>query len=634
MVGAWRPISKPLTELEALPRRGVTTSLLGLLDFLDWLFSTISYAKQELQCSNLNFEEVETLKDNRIGFVVMYSLTFFFANFGAIATIFVVPTEIFPVRLRSTCHGISVASGKAGAIVGAFGFLYATRNQDKFNTNSEYPVGIGGEEFIDCARCDQLLRNDVYVLGTRVDEKIFGGDVKLQIVFESFFMKRIKAIPADFFGTARLDAYDQDHLTPQHLNFLAIITDSVLVVINESSFISVTYNPSRFQRQFGLDQGVPMLNMHVYPPPAATRMYLTGRWHEYLCPNLESFLMTQVDREGWYTPTMKEYWDRSIQSFQDFINSPSSMEVLSGERSPRLKGRKQQRKGTPKKTTVKGPKRRLVLASKKATPPRKKSKRTKVISSEEENIEDFLATSSDEEQETSDEEIREETEAIYVSESEGMMTHLPLLVKNQRREEDLSLCDLGKIPLELLFTKRVPSHPINGVLQNAPEVHSGSEVVATPSATTLIRDYKVRPELTPFAQLIFDNYGDILDGCSIRAPYFRFVFLESVCKVLLSMYQKTLTDISQADLRHWRTILEDAHAIGVEIEWLLVCLDELSVAHEFRGRLVAAEQEKEQHISTMKILEDLENDVVDRVKQAELELRAAQAKLFSLEEEQ
>ncbi|CBI37109.3 unnamed protein product, partial [Vitis vinifera] len=69
-----------------------------------------------------------TRKDNRIGFVVMYSLTFFFANFGPNATTFVVPAEIFPARFRSTCHGISAASGKAGAIVGAFGFLYLAQS--------------------------------------------------------------------------------------------------------------------------------------------------------------------------------------------------------------------------------------------------------------------------------------------------------------------------------------------------------------------------------------------------------------------------------------------------------------------------------------------------------------------------
>ncbi|KAK4800581.1 hypothetical protein SAY86_021068 [Trapa natans] len=84
-----------------------------------------------------------TLKANRIGFVVMYSLTFFFANFGPNATTFVVPAEIFPARLRSTCHGISAAAGKAGAIVGAFGFLYASQSKDPTKTDPGYPTGIG-----------------------------------------------------------------------------------------------------------------------------------------------------------------------------------------------------------------------------------------------------------------------------------------------------------------------------------------------------------------------------------------------------------------------------------------------------------------------------------------------------------
>ncbi|RID45030.1 hypothetical protein BRARA_I01787 [Brassica rapa] len=73
----------------------------------------------------------------------MYSLTFFFANFGPNATTFIVPAEIFPARLRSTCHGISAATGKAGAIVGAFGFLYAAQSQDKTKTDAGYPPGIG-----------------------------------------------------------------------------------------------------------------------------------------------------------------------------------------------------------------------------------------------------------------------------------------------------------------------------------------------------------------------------------------------------------------------------------------------------------------------------------------------------------
>ncbi|KAG9154856.1 hypothetical protein Leryth_023915 [Lithospermum erythrorhizon] len=82
-------------------------------------------------------------KDNRVGFLIMYSLTFFFSNFGPNTTTFVVPAEIFPARLRSTCHGISAAAGKAGAIVGTYGFLYASQSTDSEKTDPGYPTGIG-----------------------------------------------------------------------------------------------------------------------------------------------------------------------------------------------------------------------------------------------------------------------------------------------------------------------------------------------------------------------------------------------------------------------------------------------------------------------------------------------------------
>ena len=58
--------------------------------------------------------------NNSTMFAVLYGLTFFFANFGPNSTTFVLPAELFPTRVRSTCHAISAASGKAGAIVGAF----------------------------------------------------------------------------------------------------------------------------------------------------------------------------------------------------------------------------------------------------------------------------------------------------------------------------------------------------------------------------------------------------------------------------------------------------------------------------------------------------------------------------------
>ncbi|XVE69557.1 hypothetical protein DITRI_Ditri10aG0001000 [Diplodiscus trichospermus] len=65
------------------------------------------------------------------GFMVLYALSFFFANFGPNTTTFIVPAELFPARFRSTCHGISGAVGKVGAIIGTVGFLWASRNQNK-----------------------------------------------------------------------------------------------------------------------------------------------------------------------------------------------------------------------------------------------------------------------------------------------------------------------------------------------------------------------------------------------------------------------------------------------------------------------------------------------------------------------
>jgi PHS family inorganic phosphate transporter-like MFS transporter len=60
------------------------------------------------------------LKEHKWLFALLYGLTFFFANFGPNSTTFVLPAELFPTRLRSTCHALSAAAGKAGAMIGAF----------------------------------------------------------------------------------------------------------------------------------------------------------------------------------------------------------------------------------------------------------------------------------------------------------------------------------------------------------------------------------------------------------------------------------------------------------------------------------------------------------------------------------
>ena len=51
--------------------------------------------------------------------VLLYSLTFFFANFGPNTTTFILPSLVFSEECRSTFNGLSAAAGKLGALTGA-----------------------------------------------------------------------------------------------------------------------------------------------------------------------------------------------------------------------------------------------------------------------------------------------------------------------------------------------------------------------------------------------------------------------------------------------------------------------------------------------------------------------------------
>jgi MFS transporter, PHS family, inorganic phosphate transporter len=62
-----------------------------------------------------------------VPFVVLYGLSFFFTEFGPNTTTFVYPSEIFPVRVRTTAHGVAAAMGKVGGFLGVFLFPYLMR---------------------------------------------------------------------------------------------------------------------------------------------------------------------------------------------------------------------------------------------------------------------------------------------------------------------------------------------------------------------------------------------------------------------------------------------------------------------------------------------------------------------------
>ncbi len=67
---------------------------------------------------------IPNLEKMVVPFLIIYGLSFFFTEFGPNATTFVYPSEIFPVRVRTTGHGIAAAMGKLGGFLGVFIFPF------------------------------------------------------------------------------------------------------------------------------------------------------------------------------------------------------------------------------------------------------------------------------------------------------------------------------------------------------------------------------------------------------------------------------------------------------------------------------------------------------------------------------
>jgi PHS family inorganic phosphate transporter-like MFS transporter len=67
---------------------------------------------------------IPNLETMVIPFLAIYGFSYFFTEFGPNATTFVYPSEIFPVKVRTTGHGIAAAAGKMGGFLGVFLFPY------------------------------------------------------------------------------------------------------------------------------------------------------------------------------------------------------------------------------------------------------------------------------------------------------------------------------------------------------------------------------------------------------------------------------------------------------------------------------------------------------------------------------
>lgn len=60
------------------------------------------------------------------GLIALFTLSQLALGCGPNVTTFLIPAEVFPTRVRGTAHGISAASGKAGALLTAYAFATMT----------------------------------------------------------------------------------------------------------------------------------------------------------------------------------------------------------------------------------------------------------------------------------------------------------------------------------------------------------------------------------------------------------------------------------------------------------------------------------------------------------------------------
>ena len=81
-----------------------------------------------------------------VPFLLVCGVSYIFTEFGPNMTTFVMPSEVYPVSMRATGHGISAGIGKLGVFVGVFLFpllqsSLGLRVQPASRVGTRQPVG-------------------------------------------------------------------------------------------------------------------------------------------------------------------------------------------------------------------------------------------------------------------------------------------------------------------------------------------------------------------------------------------------------------------------------------------------------------------------------------------------------------
>ncbi|KAF7316614.1 Metabolite transporter [Mycena chlorophos] len=126
---------------EYLWQQGVANIIIAIGGFLPGYYFTMFFieiiGRKPIQIMGLSFNALlfavmagkyTVLKANHSGLIACFIFLQFFFNFGANATTFIVPAEVFPTRVRGFSHGLSAACGKCGAIIASLAVSIMSTN--------------------------------------------------------------------------------------------------------------------------------------------------------------------------------------------------------------------------------------------------------------------------------------------------------------------------------------------------------------------------------------------------------------------------------------------------------------------------------------------------------------------------
>jgi len=126
---------EPWTYVFEQCKANIIIAAAGFLPGYYFTMVTIEYlGRKKIQFGGFLFEalflaiiagDFKQLQHQKGGFIAAFTFLQFFFNFGANATTFIIPAEVYPTRVRGAAHGLSAACGKCGAIIASLGFATA-----------------------------------------------------------------------------------------------------------------------------------------------------------------------------------------------------------------------------------------------------------------------------------------------------------------------------------------------------------------------------------------------------------------------------------------------------------------------------------------------------------------------------